>query len=338
MSQTREDFHAIRKTGIGGSEVAAIVGLDPNRDKFSVYAEKLGLIDRMKPTGRMRWGKLLERAIVSGYSEDTGLATEWCDETHRNAARPWQLSTPDAYVFVDRDTRCGVDAKNISHDQAWRWGDPGTDDVPTTIALQLQWYCSAEETPWWDAAALFGGHDLRIYRIWRDADIESVILEEVESFWRNHVEARVQPALGFSQAAADYLKQRFPKSITPLRVATVDERELISQVKAADRELAEIEKDHTALENALKLAIGDAEGIIDGKDKITYRRCRDTLGTDWAAVAEDLIREVAERTVEAARVPELMARIRREQIGKHGITLKEGSRRLNKSWTREKQK
>ena len=336
MSQTREEFHEIRATGIGGSEVAAICGLDPNRDQFSVYAEKLGLVKRQKPNGRMRWGRLLEQAIVNGYTEETGWATEWCDITHRNRDRPWQLCTPDAYVWtrdkVSGEPEGGVDAKNVDFGRVHLWGERGTDDVPITIGLQLQWYCSGENLPWWDASALFGGNDLRIYRVHRDREIEAVILEETEKFWRHHVVARVAPPIGFTQTASEYLKQRFPKNTEPLRVATEAEHALLRQLKQIDEEVKEKTRDQTAIENAVKLAIGNSEGVLDGLSKVTYRKCKDTLVTDWEAAARDLIREVAERSVPADRVPDMIAQIRREQIGKHCVVAKEGSRRLVKVW------
>src|SRR5436305_365105 len=72
---------AIRARGIGGSEVAAIMGLDSRRDAFSVYLDKLGLVRRSAPSGRMKWGKRIEQAIAEAYGEETGQEVEWCDET-----------------------------------------------------------------------------------------------------------------------------------------------------------------------------------------------------------------------------------------------------------------
>src|SRR5262249_36732423 len=163
---------------IGGSEIAAILGMDPRRDAYSVYVEKLGLIRRPAPGARMRWGKRIEQCIAQAYAEETNQQVEWIDETRVNRDREWQVCTPDAMV-VDPNAAAwgrryirGVDAKNVAWDQAHLWGEPGTDSVPDPIFLQCQWYCSAEDLPWWDVAALFGGNDLRIYPIKRDPEIE----------------------------------------------------------------------------------------------------------------------------------------------------------------------
>ena len=189
----------LRAQGIGGSDVAAIVGLDPRRDAFAVYADKLGLVERSEPNARMKWGKRLERVIVDAYSEETGRSTIWIDETRRNPAREWQVYTPDAMCTA---MLRGIDAKNVSFDQAAKWGEIGSDLVPDSIALQCQWYCSSADIPVWDVAALFGGNDLRIYTVNRDPEIEAALLEEAENFWKNHGLARVPPPIGSSATAA----------------------------------------------------------------------------------------------------------------------------------------
>ncbi len=275
----------VRSQGVGGSEVAAIVGLDPRRDAFSVYAEKLGLVERAEPSPRMRWGKRIERVIAEAYAEETRQTVAWCDETRANPQRPWQVMTPDAFVWRDGAHAGGVDAKNVAFDQAYLWGDAGTDAVPESIALQLQWYCSGEDLPWWDAAALFGGHDLRIYRVHRDPEIEAVLLEEADRFWRTHVLARVAPPIGSSATAAEYLRQRFPKNVEALRVATEHEASLIAELKVARSNFDIAEAAKKSIENQVKEAIGEADGLECALGKVTWKKDRDTMGTDWERIA-----------------------------------------------------
>ena len=283
----------LRAQGIGGSEVAAILGLDPRRDAFAVYADKLGLVERAAPTGRMLWGKRIERVIADAYSDETGRAHEWCDDTRVHPTRPWQVFSPDAFVLGPpltgpRPTIGGLDAKNVAWDQAAKWGDPGSDLVPDSIALQCQWYCSAAELPWWDVAALFGGNDLRVYRLHRDAEIEATLLEEAERFWRDHVLARVPPAPGASAATTEALKRMYPRNVEACRFATPEEAEMLMRMKAAREraDAADAEKD--AAENAVKLAIGESEGLIHGPIKVTWKRTADTFGPAWEEIARAL--------------------------------------------------
>lgn len=326
----------LRKTGIGASEVAAVLGLNPWQTPFDVYARKLDLIEQPKSTVAQRRGKYFERGVVDWYSDLTGITTEWFDKTIVHPSRRFQLASPDAWIIENGLRVAEVQAKTVNWRSVDEYGASGTDDLPVYVTLQCQWTMSAASTGYGDVAALCGMDELRTYRVHRDPEIECVLLEEVERFWKDHVLARVPPAIGASALATEYLKQKFPRNIEPLRVTTDAEHLLIQQLKTADEEWDVVNKNCIALENAIKLAIGNAEGLLDGKNKVTYRRSKDQLGTDWEAIAIDMMREVAERSVPADRVPEVFASIKREQIGKHGITLKEGSRRLLKTWGKER--
>lgn len=281
--------HELRAQGIGASEVAAILGLDPRRDAFAVWARKLNLVDEPESNIRMRKGKYFERGIVEWYSDETGNKTAWSDVTRQNRDRSWQVATPDAYVSDADGLFCGgVDAKLVAWDKREDWGEPGTDVVPDHYAIQNQWTCSTVDMPWWDIAAALGD-ELRIYRIHRDPAIEEVLLETVEKFWNVNVLGRTQPPIGATDTATAYLKKRFPKHVEPLRVATPEEAELMAAYKLVREEWDEMEARYNPLENRVREVIGDSEGIINGPWKITYKKDSDSMGTDWYAVAKALV-------------------------------------------------
>jgi predicted phage-related endonuclease len=345
----------LRALSVGGSEVAALVGLDPNRDAFAIYAEKLGLVEREPPTPRMRMGKRLERIIAEVYAEETGQVVVWCDQTIRHAERTWQAYTVDAFVLGSDNPHAGeiiqsvmrypirsvepskqtweikpfnaiglMDAKNVSWDQYPLWGEAGTDQVPDRIACQIIWYLDATGLPWGDVAALFGGNDLRIYRINYDSNIADVLRGAAEEFVKNHLEPQIPPPIGHSDTAARYLKQKFPRNVEHVRKATPDEVMLLSRLKQEREVLAEAEARAAAVSNEVRQAIGDADGIKDPVlGKVTWRRTKDTIGTDWKAVAEAIINDLRYGAFPAADFPDL-----REYAELHQRVIREGSRRL----------
>lgn len=282
----------LRSKGIGASEIAAVIGLDPRRDAFSIWARKLDLIPEPETNVRMRKGKYFEQGIVRWFSDETGTYTLWSDQTVQHPTREWQVCTPDAYEYLDTglpvltpaNASAGVDAKLVSFDQREGWGDSGTILVPDQYAIQCHWTTSTLDKPWWDIAACIGD-ELRVYRIHRDPKIEAALLEAGETFWKVNVLGRTQPPVGATQAVADYLKAQFPKQTEAIRVATSDEVELLRQYKAAREEWDRMEKSYTTLENRVKLAIAEAEGLSFGSWKVTYKKVADSMGTDWESVA-----------------------------------------------------
>ena len=341
---------AVHSRGVGGSEIAAILGMDPRRDAFSVWASKTGRVPPMEANTRMKWGKALERVIAEAYASETHQIVSWCDQTMSHPSRPWQIATPDAFVLGDDGSLTpyrigGADCKNVALDQAWQWGEPGSDSVPQPIALQLQWYCSTFDLPWWDACALMGGNDLRIFRINRDAEIEAILLTEVERFWRDNVLADVAPEPGPSQATVDALKAMYPKNTAELRVATEAEIELLAKLKEAVAKEKESERHADAIKNVVKLAIGEGDGLTfpgdRGKtEKVTWKKDADSWGTNWEAIAReiyantvDFIDRLKERGIEILEHRKTLDEIARE----FQIVTRVGPRKLlvPRHWTKE---
>src|SRR5690606_38820092 len=68
----RSEWLEWRKKGIGGSDAAAIVGLDKYRSAFDVYAEKVGLKAEEPDNEAMRQGRDLEQYVAERFMEATG--------------------------------------------------------------------------------------------------------------------------------------------------------------------------------------------------------------------------------------------------------------------------
>lgn len=312
----------LRSKGISGSDVPAIIGMDARMDAHDVYLSKLGLVEREPPTARMKWGKRLERVIAEAYGEETNQAVSWHDMTLSHPERTWQMGSPDAFVVNAGSAgfeRLGIlDAKNVSFDQQYLWGD-GTSEVPDRIAIQMQWYCSLCELPWADVAALFGGSNLKIYRILRDPDVEAMLLEAAEKFWKR-VQERQPPDIGATAGAKAYLRQRFPKHVSALRPATNEEVELLEELRGVRAKFDRIEEHKETLQNRVKLAIAESEGLrLPDGDKVTYRLSKSTIGVDWHRIARILCDD--ELQMQAL-------------IAENQVVTKQGSRRLvvPRSW------
>jgi predicted phage-related endonuclease len=285
--------HALRLTGVGASEVGAICGIDPRRSAFDVYASKVGLLKRGDPTGRMKMGKRLERVIAEMYGEDTGRPVQWFDETMVNRSRPWQLCSPDAFIvkpggvvtkneeWPKDQAEFGLDCKNSAADQWDHWGESGTDLVPDTIAVQCQWSCSVTDLPEWHVAALIGGFDLRVYRIVRDPAIEEMLIEQVDLFWRNSVLARVPPPIESTDAAREYLRQRYPRNVEVMRPADETEHALITEWRQVKEEFDRAEKRKEQLQLQICDRIGSSDGLyFDAGEPGKIGRVNWQLGAD----------------------------------------------------------
>jgi len=283
--------------GIGGSDVAAILGVDPRRDAWAVWAEMTGRAERRPATPRMRLGKFFERGIIDYYAALTGRDVEFVDETRRVEGREWMVWTPDALC---RGELRGVDAKLVSWDQRFLWGETA-EDIPARVQLQCDWYMAAADYPAWDVAALLDMDEPRIYTVERDLEIEREMLDRTEEFWRRYIIGNEEPQPGSSPETTRIIKERFPRQKLAMRDATEAESGLLDEYALVRSDEEDITAERTRLENTIKLAIGEGDGLTWLRGKFTWRNARGSVKVNHEALAESLMRGMAEDEKTALR-------------------------------------
>lgn len=193
---------AARRHGIGGSDAAAVAGLDPWSSRYELYLEKTGQIPDKHQSSAMEWGLRLEPVVAQWWSEHTGIKIRPAGlMAHRD--RPWQRGS------VDRLAACGgiVEVKTTSWRMAHEWDD---DQTPDAAELQTQHYLAVTGRSHAHVAVLVDGRDPMLRDVPRDQGVIDSLTEMEHRFWHDHVLARVEPAIDGSAATADALARRWP--------------------------------------------------------------------------------------------------------------------------------
>ncbi|WP_086669104.1 YqaJ viral recombinase family protein [Lentzea kentuckyensis] len=173
------EWHALRSTGIGGSDIAAVLGLSPWDSAFSLWHRKNGGADDKPASREMSWGNRHEDTIA-GWYRDTHPGTRVARTgTWRSTVRPWQLANPDRLLSGRRVLEIKTDRSGDA------WGTPGTDEVPVYYRAQVLWYL---DTLGWneaEVAVLIGLSDARIYNVRWNAEEAAVMRDAAEQFWQS---------------------------------------------------------------------------------------------------------------------------------------------------------
>lgn len=260
-----------RRTGIGGSEIAALVGEDAFSSPFDIWLSKTqGWVK--PPNSDMERGSFLEAGIAEWYAHRTGSVLVE-SATHQHAVVGIAFCTPDRFERVGDVFRL-ISIKSPRRGDAW--GKAGTDDVPPGYLLQLQWehaVCSSQGVHLTDdmqLAALVDG-ELRVYEIKADLEIQTWLLEYAQQWWARHVVGGVQPSLDGSSEANRWLRSKFPRDTAPIRPATMVEDLYMLQLQWKETDIARLEGEAETLKLALMQAIGSAGGLESPAGRITYR-------------------------------------------------------------------
>lgn len=283
----------MRMTGVTASEIAAVAGVSPYRDKFDVYLGKVGVSPPTEHSEAMKRGTYLESAIVAWAGDELGRHVSKAgrrQETVRHCEHPLVIATPDGLVHrggKDTAPEAVLEAKSISWRSAYRWGEPGTDQVDDIYIPQVTWQMAATGLDHAIVAALLGDQ-LALYRVDYDAGLFEVLLDEAQRFWRNHVVPRKAPLPTGKPAHADYIAAQFPRSSGEVLEADLETIGEIERYRLAAERAKEAAAEVEARKQILQQRIGHADGVTGPTGRVTWRVVKGRQRVDWEALAKEL--------------------------------------------------
>lgn len=295
----------LRRSGIGSSDIAAIVGLASWGSAIDVWLDKTGRGKDFTGNVATRIGNALEPLIAELYAERTGARLSEPAITHVHPTDTWRLATPDRVAHFDVQQKV-VECKNDMYNTG-DWGDDGTDQIPDGYLCQVQWQLDVLGLHEGDVAALIG-QKLHVYHVRRDEELCGQLREAGARFWRDHVIADVQPPLDSSEGTKSYLERKHPRNNGLMVAASVDDDDLAARLASAKIALDSAKDAAELLMNQLRARIGDNDGMQGDSWKATWRRSKDKRKTNWEGIAREL-----------GVTPELLARF---------TTIEPGSRRF----------
>lgn len=266
----RDGWLEQRRRGVGGSDVAAIMGLSRYKGPYALWAEKSGLVepDDLSGNQAVEWGNILEPVVAQHYKE---AHPERLVRDERSTLvaklRPWAQANIDRWVR-DPDLGWGVlEIKTVGLRRAVDW-DEG---VPLYYLTQVTHYMSVTGSPFADVAVLVGGQDYREYRVMRDEEDVRAVDAAVDAFWE-HVRRGEPPEDDAMLGGAGALMGQFPRPSDDEVVAGADEERAVSAWLAAKAQADAAKERADALAAKVKQAIGEASGIRCSKGRVRWSR------------------------------------------------------------------
>lgn len=212
----------IRRSGIGGSDIAALAGVSRWSTAMDKWQEKLGMSAPLVETERMRWGTLLEGTVAKEYSYRTGRKVRQAPTTldpvtglrarviRYSADKPWRMAHVDRLTSyptdIERGVRRGLEVKTADHFSAADFGEQGSDQVPPDYLLQCAWYMGVTGYDVWDLTVLIGGNKFGTYTIERDQELIDQLWTIGDEFWLTNVLGKVPPPIDGSESSRRFLE------------------------------------------------------------------------------------------------------------------------------------
>ena len=287
----REDWLEIRKQGIGSSDAAAAVGLNPYKSQLELWLEKTGRdenlpkVDPHDEESPMYWGNILEPIVAAHYTKRTGNRVRRINAVlqHPDPALPWMLANIDREVTGAPDVQI-LECKTAGINGARLWKE----GVPEYVQLQVHHQLAVTGKQAADVAVLLGGQHLDIHRIERDDRLIARLIELERQFWQ-YVETDTPPPADGSDSAESALRCLYPED-TGQTVDFRDHRNLsacFADLLAVRQSIAEQEKLEARLKQPLQQAMGNATRADFETGSVTWKKAKDSVVLDLTRLLKD---------------------------------------------------
>ncbi|HBP5580922.1 YqaJ viral recombinase family protein [Pseudomonas aeruginosa] len=281
---SRDDWLTVRKHGIGSSDAAAAVGLNPYKSQLELWLEKTGRDaglpksdpnDEDSPT---YWGNILEPIVANHYARRTGNRVRRINAVlqHPDPKLDWMLANIDREVIGASDVQI-LECKTAGINGARLWKE----GVPVYVQLQVMHQLAVTGKQAADVAVLLGGQHLEIHRIERDEELIARLIELERDFW-GYVQRDTPPPADGSESAEQALRCLYPEdqghtldfTQDPLLSATFDELQMVR----ASLELQG--KREAELKQQLQQAMGEASRALFANGAASWRKAKDSVVLD----------------------------------------------------------
>ena len=283
-----------RSTYLGGSDVAAILGVSPWATPFMLFQKKTGaFVEELTPAKRRilergaRWEPIVLEMLVDELT-DRGHEVEVIATGQRylDPEYGFLAAEIDAELIVDGEPVNG-EMKTAGYFAAGAWGEYDSNEVPIYYLAQVMHGLMIQPRQRTVIAAVTGFDERPMIR-WVDRDEETIAAiraREIE-FWQ-----RIQSGDAPDPVTPEDVKWLYPKDSGATLEADIELLEACGDLKALKANAKDLDAQIELLATKVKARMGEAAALLgpNGKPIATWKTNKaGGSKTDWQAVAVDV--------------------------------------------------
>ena len=190
LEMTHDEWLLDRRKGIGGSDVATILGLNKWKSPYQLWLEKTGQIDLEHTESEPAyWGNVLEEIVAKEFQERTGKKVRRRNQVFEHPLHPFLRANIDRDV-VGENAILECKTANAFLGKEWEG-----EEVPLSYLCQVQHYMNVLNKKYCYIAVLIGGQKFIWKRVDRDQELIDMITERLVEFWETNVLDGQEPVI-----------------------------------------------------------------------------------------------------------------------------------------------
>lgn len=243
-----------RKSGIGASEMSAVLGVSRWATPLDVYLDKTGAEPREVGEAAY-WGHRLESIVLDELAKRAEIDVTPDGRLLRSAAHEWALATLDGHTWDGRQI-IPVEAKTAGQYFEDEWAD----GAPEGYRVQVHQQMLVTGAPYAYLAVLLGGNRFMWSRIERDEALIALVIAKGHDMWRRVRELDPPPATAPGDKLATL--RQFPEDDGEVVELGADFADLVEQLDEAKRAVKEAQDREKALAAQVQQQIGSASKVV----------------------------------------------------------------------------
>lgn len=203
---THAQWLAKRRRSIGGSDAAAIAGMNQYVTPYMLWADKTGRLPPKPDNEAMRQGRDLEQYVADRFMEATGKRVRRRGSFLRNQKYPFAHANIDRAVVGER---AGLECKTTSIMNLEKFKNG---EFPKNYYVQCVHYLAVTGWDRWYLAVLILNQGFYTFVVERDEKEIAALMGAEEAFWNRYVVPDCPPAADGKMPTSETLEAIFPGS------------------------------------------------------------------------------------------------------------------------------
>jgi len=200
-----EEWRELRSHYIGGSDAAAVVGLNPYSSPYSLWAEKTGRTPGFAGNLATEVGTYLEEFVAQKFAQETGKKVRKCNQSFLNSEFPFAIANIDREI-IGEDAGLEIKTTDSLNLKKFSGGE-----YPANYYVQCVHYMAITGKKRWYLAVLIGNREFMWFVIERDDDEIAALMTAEAEFWEL-VKTDTPPAIDGTQATSEAIKTIYADS------------------------------------------------------------------------------------------------------------------------------
>lgn len=264
------DPSADRDKFIGGSDIGTIMGANPWKSAYTLWAEKTGRIEPEDISDKeaVWWGTNMEDLVAKRFAMKFEEATGEKVKLYKPMVSFSTAEYPFLVGHVDRlfrGKKIGLECKTTSARNKTNYAEG---EIPPMHFCQCQFYMAVTGYKEWYLATK-RDNEFYITKIDRNEEVIQDLIESAVRFWQM-VEEDIEPPIDDSESTADTINQMYPESIQAVMDLSDYRQTIESRVQIATQ-IKSLESIKRQCDSVLKSVMQDCESAVCDEHKISWK-------------------------------------------------------------------